>query len=253
MAAKRVYVLFRMAIFSAVLLVCFSLLAGAQSAAVTPNPTEQLRDLLQKSRAEIKEFESAAKARPKDAIPPDNDPRLKWSKVLWEFREHHLNTPEAATATAESLRYQVQAGQFAEALSRVDSLSPDDTAWGDLLIVLRDAAERKGDDAIFLSRARALLARTDDKPLRARIQYNIGRVHQLAGRDGEAIAAFQAAVAEGDKLEYAKVASGRIYDLTKLRIGQPAPDFSVTALSGKTISLASLRGHTAVFVYWASW
>ena len=36
-------------------------------------------------------------------------------------------------------------------------------------------------------------------------------------------------------------------------MGQPAPDFSATALDGSTVTLASLRGRPVLVNFWASW
>ena len=39
----------------------------------------------------------------------------------------------------------------------------------------------------------------------------------------------------------------------RVRVGQPAPDFSLTTLSGESVRLADLRGHPVVVNFWASW
>ncbi len=39
----------------------------------------------------------------------------------------------------------------------------------------------------------------------------------------------------------------------RVRVGQPAPEFSLTALSGEAVKLADLRGHPVVLNFWATW
>jgi cytochrome c biogenesis protein CcmG, thiol:disulfide interchange protein DsbE len=40
---------------------------------------------------------------------------------------------------------------------------------------------------------------------------------------------------------------------TTLKVGNPAPDFSLTTFDGKTIPLSSLKGKVVVVHFWASW
>lgn len=37
------------------------------------------------------------------------------------------------------------------------------------------------------------------------------------------------------------------------RVGQPAPDFSLTLFNGQTVNLAELRGEVIVINFWATW
>lgn len=42
-------------------------------------------------------------------------------------------------------------------------------------------------------------------------------------------------------------------DQPPVPLGQPAPDFQVTGLDGKTVKLSSLRGHVVLLDFWATW
>lgn len=47
--------------------------------------------------------------------------------------------------------------------------------------------------------------------------------------------------------------SGQGTPVPAARIGQPAPDFALTDLDGKTVRLADLRGRPVLVNFWASW
>ena len=43
------------------------------------------------------------------------------------------------------------------------------------------------------------------------------------------------------------------FSVTMSLIGQPAPDFSLTDLDGKTVQLSSLKGKVVLLDFWATW
>jgi len=47
-------------------------------------------------------------------------------------------------------------------------------------------------------------------------------------------------------------AERQLYELLHVGSGQPAPQFSATALDGSRISLADYRGKPVVLIFWAS-
>src|SRR5579871_4218166 len=48
-------------------------------------------------------------------------------------------------------------------------------------------------------------------------------------------------------------AAPAVAPLTGPQVGQPAPDFSLTTIDGKKVSLAAYRGKTLVLNVWATW
>jgi peroxiredoxin len=48
--------------------------------------------------------------------------------------------------------------------------------------------------------------------------------------------------------------SGSVSELRNLKVGQPAPDFTLPDLEGKPVTLSAFRSHNAVFIdFWATW
>jgi peroxiredoxin len=48
--------------------------------------------------------------------------------------------------------------------------------------------------------------------------------------------------------------SGSVSELRHLKVGQPAPDFTLPDLAGKPVTLSSFHGHKAVLIdFWATW
>lgn len=55
------------------------------------------------------------------------------------------------------------------------------------------------------------------------------------------------------KSSYATLIKDKIEVLTKVTVGQPAPDFTLNTPEGKPLSLSSFKGKIVVIDFWASW
>jgi thiol-disulfide isomerase/thioredoxin len=82
--------------------------------------------------------------------------------------------------------------------------------------------------------------------------FNLGVVAARQGADEESVAAFQAYLDSG--------AAGSEADLARELVVSPrrarepvAPEFSVPTFDGQVVSLKSLRGHTVLLDFWATW
>ena len=80
----------------------------------------------------------------------------------------------------------------------------------------------------------------------------VGRAYRRQGDLAAATRALEAAKGASPGTPYAEEADGLIYEIKVLSVGLPAPAVEGKTRSGRTISLASLRGKAVVLVFWGT-
>ena len=112
-----------------------ALTVSAQNPPAPDKEMDRVQAMVSQSKKDAEQF-SKSGGKPGDA----NNPNLKWSAALWEYREKHPGTPATVTATAEALRLLNRADRFSELYAKADTLKPDDVVWKQLLYTLMSAA-----------------------------------------------------------------------------------------------------------------
>jgi tetratricopeptide (TPR) repeat protein len=203
--------------------------------------------MLRQAREEIRSFEAAGG---KKSDP--NHPVGKWVLALWAFREKSPGTPEAAKATSEAVHLLIHADRFQEAQARADQIASGDAAWQGLSQVLFEAASIQRNFTYFFQKLRSVLPNAPDPKVQAAIQLSLGRAWRAQPDDEKAKQAFQAAIELARESPSGRQAETELYELLHLGPGQPAPEFSTTAVNGSHISLADYRGKPLVLVFWST-
>ncbi len=203
--------------------------------------------MLREAHDEIGNFEKAGGK--KD---DPNHPVEKWVQALWALREKSPRPPETAKATSEAVHLLIHADRFQEAYRRVDQLAPDDPAWDSLAQFLFEAASLQKDFKYLFQKLDSVLAKAPDGKVRAAMQLSLGRGWRAQKNDEKAKAAFEAAIESARDSSSGRQAETELYELLHLGPGQPAPQFSATAVDGSPISLADYRGKPVVLVFWAT-
>jgi len=221
---------------------------NAQNTAATGTEMDRVQAMISQAKKDADQF-SKSGGKPGDA----NNPNLKWSADLWQYREKHPASPATVIATIEALRLLNRAGRLSELRAKADTLKPDDAAWKQVISVLMSAASKSKDYSYLISKAEALAQAAVDPDIKAQARFNIGDAYWRTKDNDRARKAFQAVITEYPGTEYAEEAEGNLREIEFLNLGQPAPAFERTTITGDPISLAGLKGKVLVLKFWGTY
>ena len=237
---------------NALSLLGFTLLLGLTvNAQNTPAPDKEMdrvQAMINQSKKDAEQF-SKSGGKPGDA----NNPNLKWSADLWKYREKRPASPATVAATVEALRLLNRADRLSELREKADTLKPDDAAWKQVFYVLMSAAAKSKDYSYLISKAEALIQTAPDRDIKAQARFSIGDAYWRTKDNDRARKAFQAVVTEYPGTTYAEAAEGNLREIEFLNLGQPAPAFDRTTISGDPISLAGFKGKVLVLKFWGTY
>ena len=115
------------------------------------------------------------------------------------------------------------------------------------------AASKSKDYNYLIGKAEALAQTAVDKDIKAQAQFNIGDAYWRTKDTDRARKAFQTVVTEFPGTRYAEEAGGNLHEIEFLNLGQPAPAFERTTITGDSISLADFKGKVLVLKFWGTY
>jgi hypothetical protein len=232
----------------ALLLTLTALTVNAQNTPAPDKEMDRVQAMISQAKKDAEQF-SKAGGKPGDA----NDPNLKWSATLWEYREKHPASPATVIATTEALRLLNRADRLSDLQAKTDTLKPDEAAWKQVFYVLMSAASKSKDYSYLISKAEAVAQAASDRDIKAQARFNIGDAYWRTKDNDRARKAFQAVITEYPGTKYAQEAEGNLREIEFLNLGQPAPQFARTTLTGDPISLAGFKGKVVVLKFWGTY
>ena len=225
-----------------------ALTVNAQSTPAPDKETDWVQAMISQAKNEADQFLKSG-GKPGDA----SNPNVKWAAELWQYREKHPGTPATQIATVEALRMLNRADRLSEVREKTDTLKPDEAAWKQVFYVLMSAASKSKDYSYLISKAEAVAQSAPDRNIKAQARFNIGDAYWRTKDNDRARKAFQVVVAEYPGTEYAEAAEGNLREIEFLNLGQPAPEFARTTISGDPISLAGFKGKVLVLKFWGTY
>jgi len=232
----------------ALLLSLTALTVNAQNTPAPNKEMDRVQGMISQAKKDAEQF-SKAGGKPSDA----NNPNLKWAADLWQYREKHPASPATVAATVEALRLLNRADHFSELYAKTDTLKPDEAAWKQVFNVLMIAASKSKDYSYLISKAEALIQTAPDREIKSQAQFNIGDAYWRTKDNDRARKAFQTVVTEYPGTSWAEDAEGNLREIEFLNLGQPAPAFERTTISGDPISLAGFKGKVLVLKFWGTY
>lgn len=230
------------------LVLLLTLTANAQKTSTLDAETDRVQSMINQAKKDADQF---AQAGGKPADP--NNPNLKWSAALWEYREKHPASPATVIATIEALRMLYRAERLSELQAKADTLKLDDPAWKQVIYTLMSAAAKTKDYSYLISKAEALTQGAVANDVKAQARFSIGDAYWRMKDNDRARKNFQAVVKEFPGTRYAEEAEGNLGEIEFLNLGQPAPAFERTSLSGDPISIAGFKGKVVVLKFWGTY
>ena len=125
--------------------------------------------------------------------------------------------------------------------------------------VLADLAQwmQYGADAIGAEKARAALEKIAEKSphadVKANALFSLGAVQYGQGSMEAAIAVFRRLQKDYAGTGPADRAAAYLFEIEKLQVGMPAPDFAAVDENGETFHLADYKGKVVVVDFWGFW
>ena len=229
-------------------LILTALTVNAQNTPTPDKEMDRVQAMINQSKKDADQF-SKSGGKPSDA----KNPNLKWSAKLWQYREKHPASPATVIATIEALRLLNRADRLSELQTKSDTLKPDDAAWKQVFYVLMSAASKTNDYSYLISKAEALAQGASDRDIKAQARFNIGDAYWRTKDNDRARKAFQAVITEYPGTDYAEAAEGNLREIEFLNLGQPAPEFARTTITGDPISLGGLKGKVVVLKFWGTY
>jgi peroxiredoxin len=193
----------------------------------------------------------------KPGVTPPPDPRPGILSQMDALAEKSAGSkdglPMSMGAFVWSWNFDLDLDRLHARFERLAKHYPDAKEMLDVLPSLPQVAGMLGKTEMWAGSIKKLAEATKDEDVKLAAQYALGEVHLRTDKPADGKPAFEQVIQLAPESDLAKLAKGYIYEIEHLQVGMAAPEFTLTTLNGKEISLKSLRGKIVLLDFWASW
>jgi peroxiredoxin len=184
---------------------------------------------------------------------PADDPQPAYAREFFEYYTLHPQTSTGLDAAEAAFVMWANLGADKVMDQALPHIHTDSVLWGRILPYIGRAFwyhDRKTDYLVLLQRLIPVLS---DSVSRSQVMLLLADYHRQEGDASTAHLYYERVAALRASTSHVQTATGWLYELNSLQVGQFAPDFTASDLQGQVITLSALRGHVIVLDFWATW
>ena len=199
--------------------------------------------------------DEAGRVKPGVITPPD--PRSEIIAAIDALADKSAGSKEGLSismgAFIWSWNFDLDLDRLHDRFKRLATNYPDADELLDVLPNMRQVAAMLGKPEQWAAPLSNLTGATKNENVKLAAYHALGEILMRTEKPTDGKPAFEKVIQLAPDSDLAKLAKGFIYEIEHLQIGMKAPDFTLTTLDGKEISLTSLRGKIVLLDFWASW
>lgn len=205
--------------------------------------------LMERARSEIQQYEQEDQPAKADSV------ERAYAQDFFQFYLEHPDTEAGSRAAHSAFLMWGNTGTALEAEKALAQLSRDSRVWSLAFRGIRNAYrqsdERTEEDYIdLLQRLKGTLTHPRSK---SALRIELGDYYMSIGQKQEAAKLYQEVVNMNADSIMVGLALNTLHEMESLSVGQQAPHFEATTVSGERIALSELRGNVVLLEFWATW
>lgn len=205
--------------------------------------------LVERVRGGIQKYEQADQPAKADSV------ERAYAQELFKFYLRHTDTEAGSQAVHRAFLMWGNTGAAPEVKGALARLDTDSRVWSLAFPGVRkayDQSEKKteNDYIDLLKQFRDTLSHARS---RSALRFELAESYMSSGQEEKAARLYQQVVSMNADSIMVQLALNNLHEMESLSVGQEAPLFESTTVSGDTIALADFRGEVVLLEFWATW
>ena len=235
--------------FSILVASLFQLVPGVYGQANETAADSIFSALVERARSEIRQYEQADQSAKADSA------ERAYAQEFFQFYLDYPDSEASSRAAHNAFSMWGNTGAALEVEEALAHIGTDSRVWSLAFLGIANAYRRsdektEADYVDLLQRLRGTLTHPRSK---STLQIKLADHYMLSGQKQRAAELYREVVNLNADSIIVRMALGNLHEMESLNVGQEAPPFEATTVSGETVALSELRGDVVLLEFWATW
>ena len=205
--------------------------------------------LMERVRGGIQKYEQADQSAKADSL------ERAYAQELFQFYLEHSDTEAGSQAAQRAFLMWGNTGAAPEVKRALARLDTDSRIWSLALPGVRTAYDRseKKTESDYIDLLKEFRDTLSHARSRSALRFQLAESYMSSGQEQKAAGLYQQVVSMNADSIMVQLALNKLHEMESLSVGQEAPLFEATTVSGDTIALADFRGEVVLLEFWATW